>query len=89
MPLRSNGVELRRLRELKGMTLTEFAKQAGYTLTHVSLVELGKNNAGPRYLRAAAHILDCKISEITDGRMPTRRRRDASPVTADTSRDAA
>ncbi|MFB6950217.1 helix-turn-helix domain-containing protein [Streptomyces niveus] len=70
MPLKSNGVEIRRRRELTGMTLTEFAKKAGYTLTHVSQVELGNSNAGPRYLLAAAEILDCKIEEITDGAMP-------------------
>lgn len=89
MPLRSNGVELRRLRELKGLTATEFAKQAGYTLTHVSLVELGKNNAGPRYLREASRILDCKISQITDGQMPSRRHRETPPVATETSADAA
>lgn len=74
MPLRSNGVELRRRRELKGMTLTEFAKKAGYTLTHVSQVELGNSNAGPRYLREAAEILGCAIDDITDGSTPTRPR---------------
>ncbi|MGW6309175.1 helix-turn-helix domain-containing protein [Streptomyces niveus] len=71
MPLKSNGVEIRRRRELTGMTLTEFAKKAGYTLTHVSQVELGNSNAGPRYLLAAAKILDCEIEEITDGAMPS------------------
>ncbi|MGW2511304.1 helix-turn-helix domain-containing protein [Streptomyces scopuliridis] len=74
MPLRSNGEELRRRRELRGLTATEFAKRAGYTLTHVSQVELGNSNAGPRYLLAAAKILDCDIQEITDGSMPIRPR---------------
>lgn len=74
MPLKSNGVEIRRRRELTGMTLTEFAKKAGYTLTHVSQVELGNSNGGPRYLQATAKILDCKIEEITDGAMPVRPR---------------
>ncbi|MFE9886246.1 helix-turn-helix domain-containing protein [Streptomyces scopuliridis] len=74
MPLRSNGEELRRRRELRGLTATEFAKIAGYTLTHVSQVELGYSNAGPRYLRTAAKILDCAIEDITDGSMPIRPR---------------
>lgn len=77
MPLRTDGVELRRRRELMGMTLTEFARTAGYTLNHVSLVELGKHNAGPRYLRAAAQILNCTISDITNGTTPLRRRKEA------------
>ncbi|MFE9296558.1 helix-turn-helix domain-containing protein [Streptomyces niveus] len=64
-------MELRRRRELLGLTATEFAKRAGFTLTHVSQVELGNNNAGPRYLLAAAKILNCEIEEITDGSMPT------------------
>ncbi|WP_381797222.1 helix-turn-helix domain-containing protein [Streptomyces niveus] len=74
MPLRSDGVELRRRRELLGLTATEFAKRAGFTLTHVSQVELGNSNAGPRYLLAAAKILDCEIEEITAGAMPIRPR---------------
>lgn len=74
MPLKSDGVEIRRRRELTGMTLTEFAKKAGYTLTHASQIELGNSNAGPRYLRAAARILDCNIEEITDGSVPIRPR---------------
>ncbi|HEY5832425.1 helix-turn-helix domain-containing protein [Streptomyces sp.] len=65
MPLQTNGRELRRRRELQGLTLTEFARRAGYTLTHVSQVELGHSNAGPRYLRTAAGILCCEIADIT------------------------
>lgn len=67
MPLRTNGRELRRRRELKGMTLTEFARLAGISLNHASQTELGNHNAGPRYLKAAARILGCEISDITDG----------------------
>lgn len=67
MPLRTNGAELRRRRELTGMTLTEFARLAGFSLNHASQIELGNHNAGPRFLRAAARILGCEISDITDG----------------------
>lgn len=78
MPLRTDGAKLRELRELKGITATEFAQRAGYTLQHVSQVELGKANGGPRYVRAAVEILGCTIEEITDGlfqkRRPTERK---------------
>lgn len=70
MPLRTNGVELRRRRELLGITVTEFAKVTGYGLNHVSQVELGNRNAGPQYLRKAADLLKCEIDDITDGELP-------------------
>lgn len=73
MPLRTNGPRLRELRELKGLTATEFAERAGYTLTHVSQVENGRANGGPAFHRAAAAILDCTIDDITDGTVPRRR----------------
>lgn len=72
MPLRSDGKQLRQRRERLGMTQTEFARQAGYTMTHVSQVELGNSNAGPRYLREAARIFGCEITEITDGEVHRR-----------------
>lgn len=76
-------MELRRRRELKGMTQAEFAKEAGYAPKYVSLVELGKNNAGPRYLREAARIFDCTIDDITNGVIPDRRIcTPAAPTTA-------
>lgn len=65
MPLRTNGAALRRLRELAGMTATEFAHRTGYTLQHVSQVELGNANGGPSYQRAAADLLGCTIADIT------------------------
>ncbi|MEV7867430.1 helix-turn-helix transcriptional regulator [Streptomyces sp. NPDC088124] len=66
MPLRSNGAEIRRRRELMGMTLTHFAEKAGYCLNHASMVEIGRSNGGPKYLTAAAHILGCEIADITE-----------------------
>jgi transcriptional regulator with XRE-family HTH domain len=74
MPLRTNGDELRRRRELLGITITEFADATGYTMNHVSQVELGNRNAGPQYLRKAADLLECEISEITKGELPRRRK---------------
>lgn len=73
MPLRSDGKQLRQRRELLGMTQAEFARQAGYTMTHVSQVELGHSNAGPRYLREAKRIFKCEMGEITNGEIPRRR----------------
>lgn len=73
MPLLTNGEQLRERRELKGMTLAEFARQAGYSVNHVSQVELGKSNAGLRFLRTAAQIFECQIEDITSGSVPRRK----------------
>lgn len=54
------------------MTVTAFAEMAGYSLNHVSQIELGKTNGGPRFLKKAANILDCEIADITDGNLPRR-----------------
>lgn len=84
MPLKSNGQQLRRRRELTGMTLTEFTRRTGYSKNHVSLVELGKHNAGPRYLRNAAELLGCEIAEITDGEFSRRTRTDSDTAQGST-----
>ncbi|MFE5090645.1 helix-turn-helix domain-containing protein [Streptomyces sp. NPDC056638] len=70
MALRTDGAEIRRRRELTGMTLVEFAKATGYTLNYASQIELGNVNAGPRFHRAAASQLGCDIADITDGPIP-------------------
>lgn len=72
MPLLTNGPNLRERRELKGMTLSEFARQAGYSVNHVSQVELGKSNGGLRFLRTAAEIFDCQIGDLVCGSAPRR-----------------
>lgn len=72
MPLVTNGAQLRERRELKGMTLAEFARQAGYSVNHVSQVELGRSNGGLRFLRTAAQIFDCEIQDLTSGSVPRR-----------------
>jgi transcriptional regulator with XRE-family HTH domain len=69
------------------MTLTEFAARAGYTLNYASQVELGNSNGGPKYLRAAAELLGCEITDIsTEVRRPVSRRRPkpSTPLTAET-----
>ena len=65
MPLRTDGAKIRELRERKAITLTEFAEQAGYALNSVHMIEVGKANGGPKFIRAAARILDCEIADIT------------------------
>lgn len=73
MPLLSNGAEVRQRRELRGMTLAEFARASGFSVNHVSQVELGKSNAGPGFLKKAAEILGCQIADITSGSFTRRR----------------
>lgn len=70
MALRTNGAEIRRRRELTGMTIVEFATATGYNPNHVSQIELCNVNAGPRFHRAAASLLGCDIADITDGPIP-------------------
>lgn len=64
MPLRSNGEEIRKRRQLLGLSATEFAQRAGYSLNHVSQIELGHSNAGPRFLRIAAELFGCQVSDL-------------------------
>lgn len=71
MPLKTDGAKLREVRERKAITLTEFARGVGYSLNHCSQVELGHNNASPRFLRSAATFLGCAIEDITDGIVPS------------------
>lgn len=89
MPRRSNGVELRRRRELLGLTLTEFARQAGYTLNYASQVELGNCNGGPKFLREAARILNCGIEDISAPRARKRQVRSGPPATSAETRVSA
>lgn len=72
MPLRTDGAALRERRELMGLTIVEFAKLAEYSPHHVSQVELGHENGGPRFQRKAAQILKCQIEDITSGSIPRR-----------------
>lgn len=65
MSLKTDGAKIRKLRERKALTLTEFAGLVGYALNSVHLIEVGKSNGGPKFIRAAARVLDCEIEEIT------------------------
>ena len=46
------------------MTLVEFAERLGYAMNHVHMVEVGKANGGPKFIRSAAEILNCAIEDI-------------------------
>lgn len=73
MPLRTDGAALRERRTLKGLTIVELAQLMGYSPNHVNQVELGNENAGPKFLRKAAEILECTIDDITNGVIPRKR----------------
>jgi transcriptional regulator with XRE-family HTH domain len=72
MALQTDGRKVREFRELSGMTQEQFARRIEFSVTHVSQVERGKSNGGLRFLRQAAKILGCEISEITRGSIPRR-----------------
>lgn len=72
MPLKTNGAAIRERRERMALTLTEFARQAGYALNSVHMIEKNKANGGPKFIRKAAAILDCEIEDITDGMVERR-----------------
>lgn len=70
MPLRSDGAELRRRRELMGLTIVEFAKRVGYGDHYVGEIERGRANGGAAFHREAAKVLGCEIADITCGFIP-------------------
>jgi transcriptional regulator with XRE-family HTH domain len=84
MALKTDGLKIRELRELKGMTQEDLARRMAFSVTHVSQVERGISNGGPRFLREAAQILGCDIADITCGTLPRRR-----PGQSATASDAA
>jgi transcriptional regulator with XRE-family HTH domain len=72
MPLKTDGARLRELRERNLLTQAQFAKRIGYNPDYVGNVECGRENAGPRFLKAAVVVLGCAIEDITDGVIPRR-----------------
>jgi transcriptional regulator with XRE-family HTH domain len=84
MPLKTDGAKIRELRERRALTLTEFAGLLGYAVNSVHMIEVGKSNGGPKFIRAAASILGCQIADIT--RSPQNR---ATPACPDNPESAA
>jgi len=72
MALKTNGSKIRELRERRAMTIVEFADRLGYAMNHVHLVEVGKANGGPKFIRKAAEVLGCEIEDIAT-HVPERR----------------
>lgn len=72
MPLQTDGAKIRELRERKAITLVEFAGLVGYAMNSVHLIEVGKANGGPKFVRAAAEVLGCEIEDITAGTVARR-----------------
>jgi len=72
MALKTNGSKIRELRERQAMTIVEFAERLGYAMNHVHLVEVGKANGGPKFIRKAVEVLGCEIEDIST-HVPERR----------------
>jgi transcriptional regulator with XRE-family HTH domain len=60
------GNRVRQLRHLRELTQEELAEKSGFSNKHVSLVELGKVNAGIDTLAALARSLSVDVSVLFD-----------------------
>lgn len=101
MGLRSNpsqrqrrlGAELRRLRELSGMSATDAGSLAGLGRAHMSHIEMGRTAIPEEKLRTLAHAYGCNSQELIDALVAlgdatgkgwwTQYRDDVSPSTLD------
>lgn len=61
------GKRIRKLRERKGMSITEFAAHLGISRQHLSTVEHGKAEVGLQALQAIAAGLDTTMSALLKG----------------------
>jgi len=59
------GATLRKLRELRGITQSELAEKAGFTITYISLIESGKRNPTAQALHKIADVLDAEIIAVS------------------------
>jgi len=67
--------EVRRLRELKGLSQTELAELAGLVPSTVSLFENGYSKPHPATLRKLADALDVEVADLFEQREPRERLR--------------
>ena len=58
--------QFKKLRELRGMTMTDFAKQASVTKQCIEQWEKGKSQPRAAKLSRLAEIFHCEISDISD-----------------------
>jgi transcriptional regulator with XRE-family HTH domain len=56
--------EFRRRRIEAGLSITDLARQAGVTKSHLSSVEKGTAGFSPRNLKAIAEILGCEVHDL-------------------------
>ncbi|WP_107429466.1 helix-turn-helix domain-containing protein [Streptomyces sp. Amel2xC10] len=62
--MNENPSAFRRRRIEAGLSVTELARKAGVTKSHLSYVELGKAGFSPRNLKAIATVLGCTIPDL-------------------------
>ena len=56
---------LKRLRELRALSLTDLAQLAGVNRATINRIENGKQKAMPRTIRKLAEALQVKVEELT------------------------
>ena len=49
---------------LRDQLVTEVADLVGYAMNSVHMIEVGKTNGGPKFIRAAARVLGCEIAPL-------------------------
>lgn len=66
MPIRPKRAEIRRRRNLTGLSLRDFAKFAGVGFVTVSNIETGKAGASQEMLEKLAKALKCSVEDISE-----------------------
>jgi transcriptional regulator with XRE-family HTH domain len=56
--------EFRRRRIAAGLSVTDLAKKAGVSVSHLSSVECGKAGFSPGNLKAIAEVLECEVHDL-------------------------
>ncbi|MGW6292424.1 helix-turn-helix domain-containing protein [Streptomyces sp. NPDC055058] len=54
----------RRRRIRAGLSVTDLARKAGVSKSHLSSVELGKAGFSPKNLKAVADVLHCTVDDL-------------------------
>lgn len=67
MALKTLGQRIRELRDLKDLSLRDFAKKlGGLSAAHLSDIELGRRFPSPELLEKMAHILDVTVESLRE-----------------------
>lgn len=59
-----NGPAIRKLRQERGITITQLAEQTGVSYQHVANVELGHNTARIEFLYRVANLFQVPIEQV-------------------------